>query len=598
MSDLCARWIALADREALGEMLTTDEAVFAREHAMSCAECRAEAELFNEMRSLVDGAVSPERAFSHESPFGHDGARADRPSGLRDRDAHDDEVPAGVPRRRGGSLVIAAALVCAAAVASVIARGTLESKTRTSRLESNTVSVNAPNAGSAGGQGSVVPASTTAPTPADVRVVLAVTSGGSVEIDGRTFSVGQELVKGSVLFAREGSACVHFNRRVVTDTPSADPRVESFVRACVSKGSLLRVADTRAAMRLELLGGKIAADLDPLPAGTSFGITTREGSAIAVGTAFSVDVPPGDAPVVTRVLHGTVVVRASGGTEHRVGAHEMSSMSGAVGSPPTALPAADEERDRALMMTTPAARGALDDERAFSNKGALSQKGEILAPVRIDSDSPGAIVTVDDRIVGVSPVAVLLTTGDHVVEVAAPSRAAVRETLRVDASGPIARRFELPAASQAVRVAESPRSSAELLTLARERRAHGDLDGSIAAYRELFERYATSVEAHTALVPYGELQMTRLSDARGALASFDRYLARGGSLEEEASFGRIRALRALGRTSEERVAVEAFVRRFPDGPLASSLRERLGDSQTRGEPVPRESRGLRPIEDR
>jgi hypothetical protein len=58
------------------------------------------------------------------------------------------------------------------------------------------------------------------------------------------------------------------------------------------------------------------------------------------------------------------------------------------------------------------------------------------------------------------------------------------------------------------------------------------------------------------------------------LASFDRYLAQGGPLEEEASFGRIRALRALGRSSEELVAIEAFLRRFPASPLASALRDR------------------------
>jgi hypothetical protein len=43
----------------------------------------------------------------------------------------------------------------------------------------------------------------------------------------------------------------------------------------------------------------------------------------------------------------------------------------------------------------------------------------------------------------------------------------------------------------------------------------------------------------------GELQLGGLSDPRGALRSFDAYLAKPGALTEEAQAGRTRALRAL-----------------------------------------------------
>ena len=89
------------------------------------------------------------------------------------------------------------------------------------------------------------------------------------------------------------------------------------------------------------------------------------------------------------------------------------------------------------------------------------------------------------------------------------------------------------------------------------------------------QRSVISGEAHAALVPYGELQLSRLGDASGALVSFDRYLAAGGALAEEASFGRVRALRALGRKAEEREAIESYLRRFPNGAAATSLRARL-----------------------
>jgi hypothetical protein len=63
-------------------------------------------------------------------------------------------------------------------------------------------------------------------------------------------------------------------------------------------------------------------------------------------------------------------------------------------------------------------------------------------------------------------------------------------------------------------------------------------------------------------------------DAHAALASFEGYLARGGPLVREASFGRVRALRALGRLNDERAALDEFLRSFPDGQLADALRAR------------------------
>jgi PEGA domain len=491
VSEVCVRWIALSDREAIGEVLSAEDASFLREHAATCGACRGEAELWGDLQTLVNGGET--------------------------------NAPQRQPRRRKvGVAAGLAAIVIAAAAALVFAWTALDSTPERSAARP----------------------SAPAPVPVAARVVVAFTSGGALEIDGRAGTVGQTVAQGNVLFARHGSACVE---------------IEPAVRACLAKGSLVRVADTGPTFRLELLGGKVAAELDPLPAGTSFGVNTREGATIAVGTAFSVEVPPADSPVVTRVLHGTVVVRATTGAEQRVRAHEMTTAGGASASPPSALGASDEERERALFLATPAARG------------------RAVAPVHVESDAPGSIVTLDGRVLGPAPVTVLLSDGDHTVDLAAPSRAPAHEPLRILGGAPVTRSFQLARVEPAAAPARAPgdQSAAAVLALARERRAHGDVDGSVAAYRELFERHAASVEAHAALVPYGELQLERLSDAGGALASFDRYLARGGPLEEEAIFGRIRALRALGRTGDERTAIENFVRRFPSGPLASSLRERL-----------------------
>jgi hypothetical protein len=63
----------------------------------------------------------------------------------------------------------------------------------------------------------------------------------------------------------------------------------------------------------------------------------------------------------------------------------------------------------------------------------------------------------------------------------------------------------------------------------------------------------------------GLLLLDHLADPRGALRLFNTYLLRtsSGSLVQEASWARIRALRRLGRRGLERSALRAFLRGYP-----------------------------------
>jgi hypothetical protein len=70
-----------------------------------------------------------------------------------------------------------------------------------------------------------------------------------------------------------------------------------------------------------------------------------------------------------------------------------------------------------------------------------------------------------------------------------------------------------------------------------------------------------------------------LRDPRGALNAFDSYLAGGGPLAQEAMFGRVRALRALNRPAEERLAIERFLAAYPEAPQRHVLRARLSAIQ-------------------
>jgi hypothetical protein len=124
--------------------------------------------------------------------------------------------------------------------------------------------------------------------------------------------------------------------------------------------------------------------------------------------------------------------------------------------------------------------------------------------------------------------------------------------------------------------ASAPASTLEaLLQQALALRAQGQFRRAAEVYRRIYEAGPGSAAGGAALVSLGEISLSSLNDPRAALAAFDAYLALGGALSQEAAFGRIRALRALGRTADERTAIERFVARYAKVPQSRVLRERL-----------------------
>jgi hypothetical protein len=75
------------------------------------------------------------------------------------------------------------------------------------------------------------------------------------------------------------------------------------------------------------------------------------------------------------------------------------------------------------------------------------------------------------------------------------------------------------------------------------------------------------------MVTLGQLHLDA-GHAKKALKWFDRYLVGGGPLVEDAQFGRIRALSAMGRRSEADRAIAAFLAKWPSGSYAAKLRAR------------------------
>ncbi len=312
-----------------------------------------------------------------------------------------------------------------------------------------------------------------------------------VEVDGQRVAPNSEVEAGAVVMARDERACL---------------RIEPAVRACAEPGSLFRIVELGAPRRrVELLRGRLAVELEAQPKDTSFGVVTRDGSAVAIGTAFSVEVLD-RGQITTRVLHGVVRVESKNGAQVRLGAHRAV----VFGAEPEALLADEEERD---LQT-------LGHER-------IPERGRVLS--------------------------------------AEAAKAPSGSSITAPASRPVQGAVNAP-----VRMPEASRSAAEWLATARERRARGARKGALSAYRSLFRLFDDSPEAHGALVSYGELLLAD-GQAQHALHSFERYLAKAGTLSEEAAFGRARALRALGRLEDERAAIARFENDFPNSPLRDGL---------------------------
>ncbi|MCA9651056.1 MAG: tetratricopeptide repeat protein [Myxococcales bacterium] len=129
-------------------------------------------------------------------------------------------------------------------------------------------------------------------------------------------------------------------------------------------------------------------------------------------------------------------------------------------------------------------------------------------------------------------------------------------------------------ARRAARRPSAPRTAAALLEQAQHQLSEGDPAAAMTSYERLVERFPASAEAKTAHVSLGRMELRR-GRAKQALAHFDAYLASStGALTEEARYGRIRALRALGRSAQELASIEAFLADHADSIYAARLRKR------------------------
>jgi hypothetical protein len=523
-SSACETWMRLSDREAIGDALSDEEQSLLRSHPSSCAACGSEAAGWRRLRRALDeGRVDDagdanlmDRVLADHV---HAPPRASAPA------------PTKRPKARGRGLstlgVAAAALAVAAAAVIYVRRGG-----RTTE----------PKPG--------VSASLMQPSVAEVTF-----AAGGVELASPasvTSVAGTVLSDGATVRTTTGTACL---------------RIEPGVRVCLDRETEIVLADrVLAHRRLDLTRGRVVATLDPQPIGALFTVTTvRDTAVTAHGTIFAVETH--DDAVVVRVDEGAVDVKDAKRTR-KLTAHESLGI-GETGS----RPMTDVEE-------------ALD--RTLARAGELWGGGP-RSTLSIDSNEPGTLVTVDGLSVGVAPVSMLVTPGEHTVRAGDGEG----ETFQVNEGegwsrtpspppaptsghrlhGASSRARSLRATTD--RFGAERATAAELLSEARDLRAGGHSADAAVAYRELEAQYPGSPEAHASFVLLGDVELANLGDASGALRSFDAYLRRPGELTQEARYGRIRALRALGRSTDERKAIEDFVATYPASVQVRSLQSRL-----------------------
>lgn len=122
-----------------------------------------------------------------------------------------------------------------------------------------------------------------------------------------------------------------------------------------------------------------------------------------------------------------------------------------------------------------------------------------------------------------------------------------------------------------------PATAASLFRDAGAARRAGDFARARALYVELEQRFPASSEARVSRVSLGKLYLSS-GNARAAEAAFAQYLRSGAAdLRAEALVGRADALRALGRSAEERSVRQELVRSYPTSVYAKRARERIAE---------------------
>jgi hypothetical protein len=532
------RWIELTTRQATGEPLSDDERTFIEDMIARDEACAREAELLFAIGDIDAAPDASTRAMVDSALQAMEAEHAR---------AQQDELQALRPNAKWRWLASGVMVTSAAAAAAwmLFAKPVQDIQIPASRV--------------------------TLASAAPTRVEL-VFASGAVTInggapDGSLIRVGDEISVGN------GSACV-----------AIDPEID----VCLDRDTKARIAElTRENYRVDLLEGRAAVTLSPLPEGMHMSVVADGVWSTAVGTSFVVT-KRGDERN-TLVLNGKV----------RVGTAEKSALV-------LAHQIAQTPKQTLHQATVPEAVSRSDEAPAWDLLAPTALwKGPVSATLQLHNAPYGAEIVLDGHVLGPAPLTTLVPSGAHTLEVHSPGAPNLREETslvpgqvwKVDYAAWSARisqpAVEVPTPRSARSTSEMRQALAEnvahrnadawmgngvsaLLATAREHMRASNWIAAAQGYDAVRTQFPASPEAQTVLVPLAGIELEHLNQPEQALAHAERYLgAGGGVLAEEARYTRVRALRALGRSDLEARAIAELIAAHPDSFHLAPLKQRL-----------------------
>ncbi len=524
--------------EAAGRLPTRQEAAFVAQHLNQCDDCCMESAVVDAVN--INGPYGP-------PPFTNDDIARHR--FIEDTLAKAEvkiAKPTGPKSKKIYWAAAAAAVIMIGLTAFFLGPNAL--KMNSSSLASRTKAVDQPtNASEFSG-----------------RILL---SSGEVRMEGRTLQLGNRVEAGNRLNIGQGKVVVSLSDSI---TLLLDRMTQIDVTTLGSDS-----------VEVSLVQGQLIALVDPESKGPSFSVSTRAGKVLVTGTVFSVT---GDSDQVeVQVFRGSVELVEKGLKTRHVGVGE-SVVFGREGNSQLS------REEQAAVFDILKTLDLLESSRAST--------------LNIRSVPQGATVAVDGMVLGTTPMEASVRPGHRGLELILEGHAPVRELLDLRQKENVSRVFDLKvipqddgspfgtealvgvskSANQVIssrkstaRKGRPKSSSSDLLSLAQSFRAERNWSRATETYKKLISFYPSSIDAKTSLVSLGMIQLNHMRRPAGALKSFNAYLtsSKRGTLAQEAAFGRIKALRALGRYQEEKDALTLFLRHFPNAVQTSMVKGRL-----------------------
>jgi ferric-dicitrate binding protein FerR (iron transport regulator) len=363
------------------------------------------------------------------------------------------------------------------------------------------------------------------------------------------------------LAAAEAGQRISQGERLSTDSGLACMGIADSVELCLDGASaaIFALGDPNQIV-VYLEKGTLMARLEHQPSGRKFFVRTPGAELQAVGTRFSVHLAE-DGSTRVRLHEGKLAVRAASRISTDLAAPVQASITQDIQVAPISSAATGE--DKPLVDLVDAAR--------WGPRSSLT----------INSTPSGANVLLDNVAIGKTPLSMFLAEAAH-VSLSLEGYAPFTRWIEVGDQPHIERTFALTALAASppepsekpghIRHAVSRVSPDQLLAKAQSLRARGQYRSCAQLYHRLWSEFPGSEEAKVSMISLGELELLHTRNAVAALDAFNTYLRLGGALEREARFGKIRALRALDRSSEADAETTRFLHDYPTGAQAATLR--------------------------